>query len=84
MRPEINVEALKLRVSKESEIKFNQKFYESIDCVFNALDNIEARKYVDSKCIDYDLPLFESGTLGTKANSQTIIPSLKILNVLLI
>lgn len=76
MRPEINVEALTLKVEKESEIKFNEKFYDTIDCVFNALDNIEARKYVDSKCIDYDLPLFESGTLGTKANSQTIIPYL--------
>lgn len=76
MRPEINVEALTLKVEKESEIKFNKKFYDLIDCVFNALDNIEARKYVDSKCIDYDLPLFESGTLGTKAHSQTIIPYL--------
>lgn len=76
MRSEINIEALTLKVSKESESKFNGKFYQSIDCVVNALDNIEARKYVDSKCIDYDLPLFEAGTLGTKANSQTIIPYL--------
>lgn len=76
MRPNINVDALTLKVSKETESKFNTNFYESIDCVFNALDNIEARKYVDSKCIDYDLPLFESGTLGSKANSQTIIPYL--------
>jgi len=74
MRPDININALTLKVGKETEIKFNQKFYQSIDCVFNALDNIEARKYVDTKCIDYDLPLFESGTLGTKANSQTVIP----------
>jgi len=76
MRPKINIDALTLKVEKETETKFNEKFYQSIYCVFNALDNIEARKYVDSKCIDYDLPLFESGTLGTKANSQTIIPSL--------
>ena len=76
IRPEINIDALTLKVEKETDTKFNDKFYQSFDCVFNALDNIEARKYVDSKCIDYDLPLFESGTLGTKANSQTIIPSL--------
>jgi ubiquitin-activating enzyme E1 len=76
MRSDINIEALTLKVEKETETKFNEKFFNSIDCVFNALDNIEARKYVDSKCIDYDLPLFESGTLGTKANSQTIIPYL--------
>ena len=76
MKPEINIESLTLKVCKDTESKFNTKFYESIDCVFNALDNIEARKYMDSKCIDYDLPLFESGTLGTKANSQTVIPYL--------
>lgn len=76
MKNNINIESLTLKVSKETENIFNDKFYDSLDCVFNALDNIEARKYVDSKCIDFDLPLFESGTLGTKANSQTIIPLL--------
>lgn len=76
MKSNINVEALTLKVSSNTESKFDSKFYDELDCVFNALDNIEARKYVDSKCVDYDLPLFESGTLGSKANSQTIIPYL--------
>jgi len=76
MKPEINVTALKHKVCKDTENIFTSKFYKNLDCIFNALDTIEARKYVDSKCIDYDLPLFEAGTLGTKANTQTIIPYL--------
>ena len=42
----------------------------SLDGVVNALDNIPARLYVDSKCISYRKPLLESGTLGAQANCQ--------------
>jgi len=38
------------------------------------VDNIKARQYIDSKCVWYERPLFESGTLGTKCHSQIIIP----------
>ena len=37
--------------------------------VVNAVDNIHARLYVDARCVWYEKPLLESGTLGTKANS---------------
>ena len=35
---------------------------------------MHARLYVDSKCVWYEKPLLESGTLGTKANSQMVVP----------
>jgi ubiquitin-activating enzyme E1 len=35
---------------------------------------VEARKYVDEQCVKYKCWLIDSGTLGTKANSQVIIP----------
>jgi len=58
----------------------NQSFCDSImknvSGVFNALDNIEARKYMDAQCFNYQLPLFESGTTGTKGNTQPVIPFL--------
>ena len=38
--------------------------------VVNALDNVQARLYVDQKCVWFGRPLLESGTLGTKANLQ--------------
>ena len=42
--------------------------------VLNALDNIYARKFMDEQCFKYNLPLFESGTTGTKGNTQAVIP----------
>ena len=66
--------AFNYEVGKNSEDIFCKKWWKSHDIVINALDNVEARKYVDSCCNKYDIPLFESGTLGTKANSQPIIP----------
>ncbi len=44
--------------------------------IISALDNIEARRYVDSVCFEKCLPLFESGTMGMKCNTQPVIPYL--------
>jgi len=74
MNKHLNVEALKLRVSPENHQVFTDDFWESLDLVTNAVDNIKARQFVDSRCVFYGKPLFESGTLGTKCNSQVIIP----------
>lgn len=32
--------------------------------------------YIDQRCVFYEKPLLESGTLGTKGNTQVIIPHL--------
>lgn len=74
MNPELNVRAYKAYVSQETENVFNDEFWGSLDFVVNAVDNIKARLYVDQRCVWYTKPLLESGTLGTKANSQMIIP----------
>ena len=56
----------------------NQQFvdthFSKYDIIFNALDNVEARLYVDSQCVIFKKPLFESGTMGTTGNVQPIIP----------
>jgi ubiquitin-activating enzyme E1 len=44
--------------------------------VCTALDNVEARLYVDQRCLFYRLPMLESGTLGTKGNTQVVVPFL--------
>ena len=49
---------------------------EGLDCVVNALDNVNARLYVDSRCVYFCKPLLESGTLGPKCNTQVVIPRL--------
>ena len=67
---------LKDRVGHETEHIFNEDFWEELDGVTNALDNVDARTYVDRRCVFFRKPLLESGTLGTKGNIQVILPSL--------
>jgi ubiquitin-activating enzyme E1 len=74
MNPALNVQDYMTRVGPDTEEVFNDQFWEKLDFVVNAVDNINARLYVDSKCVWYEKPLLESGTLGTKANSQMIVP----------
>ncbi len=74
MNPSLNTEAFKTRVSPENETVFTDKYWDALDFVVGAVDNVKARQYVDSKCVFHAKPLFESGTLGTKCNSQVIIP----------
>mmetsp|Transcript_35175 Transcript_35175/g.25646 ORF Transcript_35175/g.25646 Transcript_35175/m.25646 type:complete len:184 (+) Transcript_35175:1380-1931(+) len=74
MNPNLNVTSYMTRVGSDTEEVFNDKFWESLDFVVNAVDNINARLYVDRRCVWYEKPLLESGTLGTKANSQMVIP----------
>lgn len=44
--------------------------------IATALDNVEARKYIDSKAVALGKWMVDSGTLGTKGNTQVIIPYL--------
>lgn len=74
MNNSLNVHDFQTRVGADTETVFNDKFWESLDFVVNAVDNIKARLYVDARCVWYAKPLLESGTLGTKANSQMVIP----------
>ncbi|KAH7284607.1 hypothetical protein KP509_34G062100 [Ceratopteris richardii] len=74
INPYLRIEAFQNRVSPETENVFDDAFWESIDVVINALDNVNARLYVDSRCVYFQKPLLESGTLGTKCNTQMVIP----------
>ncbi|KAL0221082.1 hypothetical protein RCL1_000936 [Eukaryota sp. TZLM3-RCL] len=76
MNPEINIFPTQIPVGPETESMYNDEFFEQIDLICNALDNIKARLYMDSKAVYYAKPLLESGTLGTKANVQVVIPYL--------
>ena len=76
MNPALKAVALQDRVSPDTEDVFNSGFWLSLDVVVNALDNVKARLYVDRQCVFYGKPLLESGTLGTKCNTQMVIPHL--------
>ncbi|XP_042515035.1 ubiquitin-activating enzyme E1 2-like isoform X2 [Macadamia integrifolia] len=76
INPCLHVEALQNRASPETENVFNDAFWENLNVVINALDNVNARLYIDQRCLYFQKPLLESGTLGAKCNTQMVIPHL--------
>ncbi|KAG7308348.1 E1 ubiquitin-activating protein [Plutella xylostella] len=76
MNPSINVIAQENRVCPETECVYDDAFFSSLDGVANALDNVDARIYMDRRAVYYRKPLLESGTLATKGNTQVVVPFL--------
>lgn len=76
MNPNIKITALQEKVAPDTEHIFGDKFYDELSGVCTALDNVEARLYVDQRCVFYRLPMLESGTLGTKGNTQVVVPNI--------
>lgn len=71
---DMEVEALTLRVHKNTESTFNSVFWTSVDVVMLAVDSIEARNYVDSQCVCYEKLLFECGTEGIRGSTHVFVP----------
>ncbi|KAF4626952.1 hypothetical protein G7Y89_g11199 [Cudoniella acicularis] len=52
--------------------EFNVSWFKGFTMVFNALDNLEARRHVNKMCLAADVPLIESGTTGFNGQVQVI------------
>lgn len=77
MNPEMNIIAHEKKVCPQTEAElFSDDFFKSHDICVNALDNVEARRYMDTRCVSNQKPLLESGTLGPKGHVQVILPHL--------
>lgn len=76
MNRAMKVQAHESRVGPETESIYDDEFFESLTGVASALDNVDARVYLDRRCVYYRKPLLESGTTGTKGNTQVVIPFL--------
>eukprot|EP00736_Rhodelphis_marinus_P008560 Rmarinus@m.25111 len=74
MNPHLNITPMQARVGPETENIFDDDFFDNLSGVCNALDNVDARLYMDQRCVYYLKPLLESGTLGTKGNVQVVVP----------
>ena len=74
INPLLNILSLTDIVSVDTESIFDHDFWAYIDVVLPALDNVEARKYVDRLCVRHSKWLIDSGTLGTKGSTQVVIP----------
>mmetsp|Transcript_9753 Transcript_9753/g.28618 ORF Transcript_9753/g.28618 Transcript_9753/m.28618 type:complete len:1026 (-) Transcript_9753:192-3269(-) len=76
MNPEVRIDAHTNKVGDDTEHIYNDDLMESLTGICNALDNVHARLYMDSRAVYYKKPLLESGTLGTKGNVQVVVPNL--------
>ena len=76
MNNSCNFEDRQLLVNTKSENIFNSTFWKKQNFVLNAVDNIKARKYIDSQTTLFKIPLIETATEGLKAHCQIIIPFL--------
>lgn len=74
INPSFNIKDYQEKVGGDTEHLFGDDFYDKLDGVCTALDNVEARLYMDQRCLFYTLPMLESGTLGTKGNTQIVVP----------
>ncbi|KAH8706521.1 hypothetical protein BGZ61DRAFT_222642 [Ilyonectria robusta] len=54
------------------DTEFSVSWFREFHIVFNALDNLEARRHVNKMCLAADVPLIESGTTGFNGQAQVI------------
>ncbi|CAN8104007.1 unnamed protein product [Discula destructiva] len=67
--PRVKIEA---HMANIKEAQFNVEWFSGFKIVFNALDNMEARRHVNKMCLAADVPLIESGTTGFNGQVQVI------------
>ncbi|KAL4902999.1 hypothetical protein BDW74DRAFT_55619 [Aspergillus multicolor] len=68
-RPGAKIEAYHANI-KDSN--FDVDWFATFNIVFNALDNLDARRHVNKMCLAADVPLVESGTTGFNGQVQVI------------
>jgi ubiquitin-like 1-activating enzyme E1 B len=62
-------------VSHHANIKdaqFSVPFFAAFTIVFNALDNVDARRHVNKMCVAADVPMVDCGTTGFRGHTQVI------------
>ena len=67
--PRVKLEAYHANIK---DARFDINWYSQFNIVFNALDNLEARRHVNKMCLAADVPLIESGTTGFDGQVQVI------------
>ncbi|CAL8337296.1 unnamed protein product [Lota lota] len=76
MNPRMNITAHQNRLDPDSEGVYDKRFFRDLDGVVAALDNVEARVYLDSLCVLHQKPMLEGGTLGSKGHTLVVVPHL--------
>ncbi|KAL1972966.1 hypothetical protein VTN31DRAFT_6508 [Thermomyces dupontii] len=68
-RPDTKLHAYHANI-KDSQ--FTVDWFKTFNIVFNALDNLDARRHVNRMCLAANVPLIESGTTGFNGQVQVI------------
>lgn len=76
MNPMIKITAHQNRLDPDSEGLYDYNFFMGLDGVAAALDNVEARVYLDKCCVQHQKPMLEGGTLGSKGHTLVVVPHL--------
>ncbi|XP_078104826.1 ubiquitin-like modifier-activating enzyme 1 [Sander vitreus] len=76
MNPGMKITAHQNRLDADSEGVYDYNFFIGLDGVAAALDNVEARVYLDGRCIQHQKPLLEGGTLGCQGHTLAVVPHL--------
>uniref|UniRef100_A0A8C3TM51 E1 ubiquitin-activating enzyme n=1 Tax=Catharus ustulatus TaxID=91951 RepID=A0A8C3TM51_CATUS len=76
INPYIKIDSDINKVCPATENTYSDEFYTKQDVIVTALDNVEARRYIDSRCVANLRPLIDSGTMGTKGHTEVIVPHL--------
>lgn len=67
--PHVRLEAHHANIKDD---QFDVRFFRQFRVVFNALDNLDARRHVNRMCLAANVPLVESGTTGFNGQVQVI------------
>lgn len=76
MNPDINITSQQNKICHDTLNIYDKNFFSGFTCILTALDNVDARKFVDNLCLQHGKHMIDSGTLGTKGNTQVVIPFL--------
>ena len=69
-----NCTPIQLLINKYTENFFNEDFWMKQNYIFSAVDNLEARNYIDEKCCFFSIPYIDCGTLGTIGSMNVFYP----------
>uniref|UniRef100_A0A8C5LM56 Ubiquitin-like modifier-activating enzyme 6 n=1 Tax=Leptobrachium leishanense TaxID=445787 RepID=A0A8C5LM56_9ANUR len=76
INPHLKIDPRLDKICPATENTYRDDFYTRQDVVVTALDNVEARRYIDSRAVSNLRPLLDSGTMGTKGHTEVIVPQL--------
>lgn len=68
--PNVKIEAYHANIK---DARFDVDFFKRFNVVFNALDNVEARRHLNKMCMAANVPMVDSGTTGFQGHAQVII-----------